>query len=184
MADKLSAIAGSSNKIFKVLQFVDYRFPRLVALLDGRNHNLVYAVGADYLSFRKLAVEERDFIEADFRSLFGHPFYAVHHLCRGDGQVNVSAPCRLLRHNLLHLIDAAFVGSQRNFCAVEHPLAIHQEQFVPRLDTQNPKCMSGLFLRQFCLRSRIWHIEKSNFFHFLLLLLFLLYFLLFRKNIL
>ena len=34
--------------------------------------------------------------------------------------------------------------------AVEHPLAIHQEQFVPRLDTQNPECMSSLFLRQFC----------------------------------
>ena len=184
MADKLSAIAGSSNKIFKVLQFVDYRFPSLVALLDGRNHNLVYAVYADDLAFRELAVEERDFIEADFRSLLCHPFNAVHHLCRGDGQVNVSAPGRLLRHNLLHLIDAPFVGSQRNFCTVEHPLAIHQEQFVPRLDTQNPECMSSLFLRQFCLRSRIWHIEKSNFFHFLLLLLFLLNFLLFRKNIL
>ena len=39
-------------------------------------------------------------------------------------------------------------------------------------------------VRQFCLCSRIWHIEKSNFFHFLLLLLFLLYFLLLRKNIL
>ena len=39
MADKLSAIAGAVNKIFKeVLQFVDYRFPSLVALLDGRNH--------------------------------------------------------------------------------------------------------------------------------------------------
>lgn len=40
MADKLSAIAGSRNKIFKVLQFVDHRFPSLAALLDGRNHNL------------------------------------------------------------------------------------------------------------------------------------------------
>ena len=179
MADKLSAIAGSRNKIFKVLHLIDYRLPSLVALLDGRNHNLVYAVDADYLSFRELAVEERDFIEADFRSLLCHPFYAVHHLCRGDGQVNVSAPGRLLRHNLFHLIDASFIGGQRYFSTIKHPLAIHQEQFVSCLDAQNPERMSSLFLRQFCLCCRIWHIEKSNFFHFLLLFLFLL----FRKNI-
>jgi hypothetical protein len=84
MADKLSAIAGSRNKIFKVLQFVDYRFPSLVALLDGRNHNLVYAVYADDLAFRELAVEERDFIEADFRSLLCHPFFFQNYLFVGE----------------------------------------------------------------------------------------------------
>lgn len=58
MADKLSAIAGSRNKIFKVLQFVDYRFPSLVALLDGRNHNLVDAVYADDLASENLQLRK------------------------------------------------------------------------------------------------------------------------------
>ena len=73
MADKLSAIAGSRNKIFKVLQFVDYRFPSLVALLDGRNHNLVDAVYADLraaglpilLDIRDEDFGQRHFITAD-----------------------------------------------------------------------------------------------------------------------
>ena len=62
--------------------------PLQKSLQNSESTAFVHRVYADDLAFRELAVEERDFIEADFRSLLCHPFNAVHHLCRGDGQVN------------------------------------------------------------------------------------------------
>ena len=89
MADELSARTRGLDEILETLQFVNHRFPCLMTLLYGRNHNLVDSWRLHHLSFRELAVEERQLIETDFRSLLRHPFYSLHHLGRRYRQMDV-----------------------------------------------------------------------------------------------
>ena len=105
MTDKLSAGTRGLDKLLEADQLVHRRFPRLMTLLDGRNHNLVNSWRLHHLAFRKLAVEEREFIKTDFRGFLSHPFDTLHHLGWRNRQMDMSLPGTLLRHLFLDFIE-------------------------------------------------------------------------------
>ena len=167
MADKLSAGTRGLDKLLEADQLVHHRFPRLMTLLDGRNHNLVNSWRLHHLALRKLAVEEREFIKTDFRGFLSHPFDTLHHLGWRNRQMDMSLPGTLLRHLFLDFIETSLAGCSSNLSTEKGAFSIHEEYLVPTLQSQNAQGMGSFLGRQFHLISRIRHIEISYFFHYL-----------------
>ena len=165
MADELSARTRLLDELLETLQFIDHRFPCLVTLLHGRNHNLVDSWRLYHLAFRKLAVEKRQFIESDFRSLLRHPLDALHHLGRSNRQMDMALPGTLLRHCFLDFIETALAGSRSHLGTIERTFPIHEENLVTALQSQHTERMGSLLGRQFHLGCCLRHIEISNLFH-------------------
>ena len=165
MTDKLATRTRSLDKLLEALQLIHDRFPRLVTLLHGRDDNLIYSRSLHYLSFRKLTIEEREFIEPDFRSFLSHPLYTLHHLGRRNGKMDMPLPCTFLRHILLDFIKTALAGGCCHLCTVERPFPIHEENLITTLQSQHSQRMGSLLCGQLHLICRIRHIEISNLFH-------------------
>ena len=165
MTDKLATRTRSLDKLLEALQFIHDRFPRLVTLFYGRDDNLVDSWRLHYFSFRKLTIEEREFIEPDFRSFLSHPLYTLHHLGRCNGKMDMPLPCTFLRHILLDFIKTALAGGCCHLCTVERPFPIHEENLITTLQSQHSQRMGSFLSRQFHLICRIRHIEISNLFH-------------------
>ena len=165
MTDKLAARTRSLDKLLEALQLIHDRFPRLVTLLHGRDDNLIYPRSLHYLSFRKLTIEEREFIESDFRCFLSHPLNTLHHFGRSNGKMDMPLPRTFLRHILLDFIKTALAGGSCHLCTVERSFPIHEENLITTLQSQHSQRMGSLLSRQFHLVCRIRHIEISNLFH-------------------
>ena len=113
---------------------MDNRHPCLMALLHGRDDNLLNARQFDHLALRELTVEEREFIDTYLCRLLRHPLHTVHHLRRSNSQMNVALPLALLWQRLHNLIATAVRGSFCDPSTVVVPYPIHEEQLVAHLE--------------------------------------------------
>ena len=165
MGDVLAALARRADERLEGHHPLQLRYPRLMALLDGRDGNLLQARQLDDVTLGELTVEQRQPVDAHLRHLLQHPLHAVHHLRWGDGQLDVALPLSLLRQRLEDSVAAMVRGSHRHLCTVVVPYPIHQEELVALLQPQDPYGMLTLVSRQLCAVRGIRDVEESYLFH-------------------
>ena len=133
MSDEFSSLSWCMDEVAELCQFVDNWLPCLSALLDGSDNNLLDAVGADCRSLRELASQKGKFVKADLGAFLCHPFHAVHHLCRRDGEMDMAVPRRFLRHSLPDIVEAMLGVGGSDLCLVEGTAAVHEKHLVANL---------------------------------------------------
>lgn len=105
MGDEFPSLPWRMDEVAELYQFVDRRLPCLAALLDCTDNNLFDAVGADRRALRELTSQKRELVKADLCAFLCHPFHSVHHLCRGNGEMDPAVPRRLLRLCLPDVVE-------------------------------------------------------------------------------
>ena len=136
-----------------------------MTLLYGRHHYFLQSVDPHLLAFRKLTVQERQFIDTNLGGLLYHPLDSVDHFRRSDSKVETSLPLTLLRHFLQNLIIAMMGCDHRHLRPIETSYAIHQEKLIATLQAKHAKSMKCLILRQFFLLRSFRNVEESDFLH-------------------
>ena len=163
MADK--ALGMLLYYIHERSHLIDNGNPRLSALLNGRNDNLLYPILSHLLSFRELAKRKRELIHTYLGGFLHHPLHTLHHLRRRHSDMEMSFPSFLLRKFFCDAIVTMLPLGKSDLCLEEHALTIHEEYLIALNESQHADGVLCLFLRKFICLPSLWHIEISHFLH-------------------